>query len=1096
MNTGASTESHREHDGKKRRLVLLLLLLLFGVVVIWWLFFRGPDEITPEDVADISLEELLIQTRNELEAPGLTVVEAAQNLKNKDAIFEFVKEGIQYVSYAGRLQSPDTIMQTRVANVADRAMVLAALLEEKGIEVEARIAPDWPETGTPLRPDPKFKEPPSLAKLAVKIGYDLSQWREELAEQVKNLRANVDIIREETQTSGDLLKTISGFSADGELEVDAAMLENEWVWVSISGGNEWLDPSFPELDRPADAVKYSEVVPEARITINSRNRTNSETSLLQWSGEVLGRDVSLNFFPTLDTVERLKGSPDPSDIESWFPFLSVAGNPVRGEPFTMDGSSLRQFEANLPFRVENDEVVIPDPVKVTALSINAVDTENWPQVDLAIKADAVGKPEWVAQHFSVLERGVRKPIRINSTYSEPAPVIVVADVTGSMVHDNKYQMIRKIGAGLVSQLNAGQPLAVITFGDGVRVKRLMSPYDPSAGVEEETWQSSIGGDMDYLSAIERALNVIDVDLNRGDAARIVLVTDGDIEEPDSDYVTDLQETIKSRFAESGDVRLFPIGIATKDSKFLSEMARESGGSFFAINPSDDPTTLYNWLGNALSGQILVSYTSQLEDAGNVADLKVSVEGSEPVAEGQFVVPDWDGSNPAAIEVEVAIGSKTFSRTVIDLDSDQAKWRLAGSYQLYATPGPYPAEITAASYVDTWLKALRIKTGKKPNEKNRNSALSFGHVTMTKSHALMTRLSLDNSTQPDYPLVYANKSAFGTSPSGVVRVRSIDHMRTGLWSLLAKSKADALEAGLAAASAEARLLEGAESVNATLSAIRDSLTNIDLSSDEYEWLNAELPGILSGANPIQVFGAKDSSAASWILDTDNGNVLPFNRSHGFISKGVNVAEVAAEFDRIDELYASIGFWGGAAVSGAGLPYTQPFAGLVGFLRTQNKMWCYSTVMMGYVANAIESEDALLNQSVPAAQASAAKLCKMKFNPENFDKAIIGAIAEDWIKAWVSDGFAAGFQNHLYPAAAGTFGPYLGVRPNSPWGQAVAGIWNGPKGTAGGAGAFISSLSGAATTEELVTFINSIGVPTSFPVTSGFHKSMANAVTSIN
>ena len=75
---------------------------------------------------------LLIATRDALDAPGLTVREAATHLGSADAAFRFVRDDVEYISYPGSFAGPDGVLRTRIANSNDRAVLLAALLSAPG----------------------------------------------------------------------------------------------------------------------------------------------------------------------------------------------------------------------------------------------------------------------------------------------------------------------------------------------------------------------------------------------------------------------------------------------------------------------------------------------------------------------------------------------------------------------------------------------------------------------------------------------------------------------------------------------------------------------------------------------------------------------------------------------------------------------------------------------------------------------------------------------------------------------------------------------------------------------------------------------------
>jgi len=453
-----------------RNLSLVLLFLVLGGAAIWFFINRGqetPKEPEPEPpVADIparSLEQLIRDTRNELNSPGETVAQAADYLETKEAIVAFVRERVAYSSYQGHLQPPDIVLKTRTANSVDNAILLQAMLKEIEIDTQLKKALTWPDA-VPAYGQPGFSPPPSLYPLMKEIGYEPNNWRAELQAQIREAAESVSAIRTEVDSSMAKINFVLNEDAAPSHSEHDPRTERDWVWLETPDGTVF-DPVFPDVARPANSASYVINPVDTDISLKLRDGNGRRQNILQWSGNAFGRDIRLGFLPALDTINRLEGSPDPSDIRSWIPVLSNGGAPMRGEVFTIDGASLQKLDDALPFTVTDGNLVVPDPVPVTQIDIGRVDIADWPRVNMTVTLKTDGPPKFVAPHFILSENDQRRPVRIDSLYNDPAPVIVIADTSGSMAKDGKFQMIRQIGSGMINGLNDAQPLAIVTFGD-------------------------------------------------------------------------------------------------------------------------------------------------------------------------------------------------------------------------------------------------------------------------------------------------------------------------------------------------------------------------------------------------------------------------------------------------------------------------------------------------------------------------------------------------------------------------------------------------------------------------------------------------------
>lgn len=223
-------------------------------------------------------------------APTGTLIadKAAELLWDQHAIFRFVADEVLYEAYAGALRGAEGALLSRSANSVDKALLLAALLEESAIpyrfasgplasEVAADIAgslrsashePDRLERAMTDAVQRKAAELDQSGMAVPEDDPDVVRW---VAEQrVLADRASDDAAAWAAQAMEDIV----GALADASIELPSAEPEslpererNEHVWVQVADGPRWidLDPTVPEAqpgETPATVAQTSGELPD------------------------------------------------------------------------------------------------------------------------------------------------------------------------------------------------------------------------------------------------------------------------------------------------------------------------------------------------------------------------------------------------------------------------------------------------------------------------------------------------------------------------------------------------------------------------------------------------------------------------------------------------------------------------------------------------------------------------------------------------------------------------------------------------------------------------------------------------------------------
>ncbi len=296
---------------------------------------------TPDAVVAV-----LGELRTELEWPGLTVEQAAANLKTPPEALRFVRDEIVLVTYRGSYAGAEGVLRTRLANATDKSLLLAALLKQ--MNVPARLVrSDWPAGARPHQGPGPRRPLPAMKKLQGMLGLgaaDLKPLSDGVSDkQLQEMRDEIDT---SARVIEDLL-TAKGQAARMKGVADPRVAEPtrtdvDWVWVQGQlDGKTWsdLDPVFPRQPRPGAGGKAFAPKPVTMSVYLVGGRTGQKmgTVLLEWSGpcaKVLGHDLVLSYFP--DDKDP-KAANQPEKVDQWKPYLSCGPLQVLGKAFTPAG---------------------------------------------------------------------------------------------------------------------------------------------------------------------------------------------------------------------------------------------------------------------------------------------------------------------------------------------------------------------------------------------------------------------------------------------------------------------------------------------------------------------------------------------------------------------------------------------------------------------------------------------------------------------------------------------------------------------------------------------------------------------------------------
>lgn len=1011
-----------------------------------------------------NLTDLLIEYRTELEAPGLTVEEAALNLENANAAYEFVRDHTAYSAYSGRRQTPENMLRTRVGNSPDRAVLLAAILQEMGWETKLYKINN--SNGVPQSGNFERKKSKVLKKIAKYIGYDLKQQDAHVAtlqtavdEEAKRISGKVD--EAITILNRKMNYLYSGY-ANGNPN-----FRHVYVVATKEGEKErYFDPTYPDYGRPeADVVFWNEYpVKPTDIELWMRDSRGIEQPLMHWEGQTAGHDISFGFLPTHDPIKFLDGSPDPTRVNVWTPVLQVEGQSITGRPFSMEG-----WTSGLGLDVPSADILDIVPMNaqaVTAVKIESVDTTYYPNVDVRVSFEGQGSGVVLPQHLKITDNGKPVKYRIDKLIPGSGAVSIVSDVSPSMVDIKAFELAKQAIIRLSEALSPETPVGLISFAHRARIEVEIAPLGDGSRIREAATGLTPRGYTGIYGALSKAAE--NDALSNG---TIVLMTDGE-----DNVGGSLENTLKILNAKN--IRVIGIGLgAGADHKLIHKIADRTNGIALTITDVSNLDDVYTLIGRELSGYATLSYTAQgscfddLECEAYVDPVSPVVE-IESVVQGNVVeeadVNDTDTPEhsesvikiPSARNIFLALRGTELSATqmyeepkelkstrpklffviktgsysgwsdygypywmgrvskrdLFYLDDPNAGWHLVGRMDLMFDHGGFAPNIATAAYISNWIQVLRAQDENNTVEHtDMFDRPSYDLVASINGFRTLTNLGAGGKAfLSGGPNIYLKRSLYLPGPSGQTKTEIFDVVDRWTRGYGVKKTDDILRLEVSGSIAETSVLGGQNAVETFLAANPDDMV-------VGYWQND--PPVKMPDGDIQYFYTiRVSENPDWVWVANGLPSKAFKGVYigkGIIAKGGHIEELAKEFDKIDkmyELYTNMaGFAGLNGVAGSLLGQ------IASFKREENKLWCYSTLMLGYVSEAIDDEDALLNQSPEAAKANSAKLCKMEFNPEDFGKHVLENAAKnavDEAKSWAKGQGTSAVKNAATALGAGS------------------------------------------------------------------------------
>lgn len=272
------------------------------------------------------------------------------------------------------------------------------------------------------------------------------------------------------------------------------------------------------------------------------------------------------------------------------------------------------------------------------LNINqAIDT-NCPNIQLIVSVtDSQGNPisGLTSNNFTLKEGGQSRSITVTPVSSGGSSgalsLAILIDISASM-YDQDLANMKTASKQLISQMAASDAIAIYSFSSTVTLVQDFTS-DKSA-LNRAVDSLSLASTTALYDAIKAAAQKI---APRSGRRAIVLMTDGG----DSGDGISMSDAIAA--AKQAGAPVFPVGFGSPDSTVLTQIANETGGFYSQTASSTDLQRILQSVGQVLSSQYQITYTSGAPSTDN--DVQVAVNVSGQTATANRTVGHCSGSTP-------------------------------------------------------------------------------------------------------------------------------------------------------------------------------------------------------------------------------------------------------------------------------------------------------------------------------------------------------------------------------------------------------------------------------------------------------------------
>jgi VWFA-related protein len=314
--------------------------------------------------------------------------------------------------------------------------------------------------------------------------------------------------------------------------------------------------------------------------------------------------------------------------------------------------------------------------------LNEVNTSRFPVIQVFATVLKNDKPQrgLTAADFRVREDEVEQgPLQVEAKLP-PLSVVIALDNSGSM--KPRMTETKEAAKSFLEDLGTADSAEVIGFAQQVKILSTMSA---NREVAKKAVDSTVArGNTALYDALYASVDAVK---GRPGRKAVVLLSDGVDDNGVGKQLSKHSLDDLIRYARQVNVPIYAIGIGTEvDAALLAGIAQSTGALSFLTPKPEDLKTLYDRIGEQLTGQYLITYNSNLP--GDGSPHQVQVKYGELASSKEYQSPKLVAASPVASPSASAVVATTpVAKPTADVeDSNSAEIKLGGLSKLLNSDG--------------------------------------------------------------------------------------------------------------------------------------------------------------------------------------------------------------------------------------------------------------------------------------------------------------------------------------------------------------------------------------------------------------------------
>ncbi len=233
--------------------------------------------------------------------------------------------------------------------------------------------------------------------------------------------------------------------------------------------------------------------------------------------------------------------------------------------------------------LERGSMPVPDGIRVEEF-VNAQRYRYRAGDDLfSLSAEATPSP--FRQGYHVLHLGIQAQL-MQSQERLPANLVFVADVSGSMAHDNKIELLKEAFTTLVSQLNEDDQIALVAYDNSARLVLPPMNADHKREMVQAINRLQPTGGTNLGHGIELAYTIAESMFQPGFINRVILTSDG-VANAGYTGVDSILKQIEKQRKRGVFLTTVGVGVNVYNDHLLEQLADRGDGQYMFMADSQD-----------------------------------------------------------------------------------------------------------------------------------------------------------------------------------------------------------------------------------------------------------------------------------------------------------------------------------------------------------------------------------------------------------------------------------------------------------------------------------------------------------------------------